>query len=173
MQLYFSKDLGKQQIYVLYGLGGAGKTQIALKFIEQSKSRFSSAFLIDTSSKETIDIGLKNIAFKKKIGETAEAAIQWLTSKHEEWLLLFDNADDPNIDMNKFLPRCNHGKIIITTRNPGLCVYAGENSHIDNMEEDDAVMLILKSAAVDNISKNRTTSTAIVKVSSLIVGMRT
>jgi GTPase SAR1 family protein len=36
MHQFFKQDLGKQHIYVLYGLGGAGKTQIALKFIEES-----------------------------------------------------------------------------------------------------------------------------------------
>ncbi len=36
MQQFFTLNLGKQQIYVLHGLGGVGKTQIALKFIQQS-----------------------------------------------------------------------------------------------------------------------------------------
>jgi hypothetical protein len=36
MHQYFDRDLGKQHIYVLYGLGGEGKTQIGLKFIEES-----------------------------------------------------------------------------------------------------------------------------------------
>jgi hypothetical protein len=36
MTHFFAEDIGKQHIYVLYGLGGAGKTQIALKFINDS-----------------------------------------------------------------------------------------------------------------------------------------
>jgi hypothetical protein len=39
MQDFFSDGTGGQKIYVLYGLGGAGKTQIALKFIKESASR--------------------------------------------------------------------------------------------------------------------------------------
>ncbi|KAJ7193069.1 hypothetical protein GGX14DRAFT_316620, partial [Mycena pura] len=77
-----------------------------------------------------------------------EAAMQWFTANKENWLLFFDSADEPSIDLNKFFPQCNHGNIIITTRNPGLCVYAGANTHVDNMEEDDAVVLLLKSAAL-------------------------
>ncbi|KAJ7812582.1 FabD lysophospholipase-like protein, partial [Mycena olivaceomarginata] len=34
MKDYFSKDIGKRHVYVLYGLGGSGKTQIALKFLD-------------------------------------------------------------------------------------------------------------------------------------------
>ena len=35
MHEFFVQDTRKQKIYVLYGLGGVGKTQIALKFIEE------------------------------------------------------------------------------------------------------------------------------------------
>jgi hypothetical protein len=36
MTQFFSQSIGNQQIYVLHGLGGAGKTQITLKFINKS-----------------------------------------------------------------------------------------------------------------------------------------
>jgi Cdc6-like AAA superfamily ATPase len=34
MAKYFSADPGQRHTYVLYGLGGSGKTQIALKFLD-------------------------------------------------------------------------------------------------------------------------------------------
>ncbi|KAJ7218543.1 hypothetical protein GGX14DRAFT_304298, partial [Mycena pura] len=87
---------------------------------------------------------------------TAKDALQWFTAQKHEWLLFFDNADEPNIDLNKFFPPCKHGNIIITTRNPGLCVYAGANTHVDNMEEEDAAVLLLKTAALEDVSRNTT-----------------
>jgi len=36
---YFDLDSESQRIFVLYGLGGAGKSQLAFKFIEESKSK--------------------------------------------------------------------------------------------------------------------------------------
>jgi hypothetical protein len=39
MNEFFTADKGKQNIYVLHGLGGAGKTQIALKFIKDHASQ--------------------------------------------------------------------------------------------------------------------------------------
>ncbi|KAJ7120329.1 acyl transferase/acyl hydrolase/lysophospholipase [Mycena epipterygia] len=39
MHQYFLQPTGKQHIYLLHGLGGAGKTQIALKFMEESASQ--------------------------------------------------------------------------------------------------------------------------------------
>ncbi|KAJ7719826.1 hypothetical protein B0H16DRAFT_1432633 [Mycena metata] len=140
-------DIGIQHTYVLYGLGGAGKTQIALKFIKESSSRFSDIFFIDTSTMATIDIGLKNIAVLKDFGDSPQDGLLWLTCKVDEWLLLFDNADDPSINLKHFIPQCNHGNIIITSRNPGLRVYAGSNSSlVSDMEKEDAVALLLKGA---------------------------
>ncbi|KAJ7734846.1 hypothetical protein B0H16DRAFT_1264964, partial [Mycena metata] len=72
-------------------------------------------------------------------------ALAWLQSKHGNWLLFFDNADDPTINLNEFFPLCNHGNIIITSRNPGLCVY-GEHSAVSDIEEVDAIALLLQSA---------------------------
>ena len=136
----------------------------SLQIIWLTTLRFSSTCLIDTSTIETIDTAFKDVAVKRKIGDTAKDAIQWFTAQKDEWLLLFDNADEPNIDLNKFFPQCKHGNIIITTRNPGLCVYAGANTHVSNMEEADAVVLLLKTAALEDISRNRVAATAIVKV---------
>ncbi|KAJ7480624.1 P-loop containing nucleoside triphosphate hydrolase protein [Mycena latifolia] len=158
----FTEDQGRQRIYVLYGLGGSGKTQIALKFIDESASKFSDIFLIDMSTPETTDTGLKSIAVTKKIGDSIQDALDWLRSKKNEWLLFFDNADDPKIDLHHFFPCCKHGNILITSRNPQLRGY-GSHSHVSDMEETDAVELLLRSAAQDLTPKNKDTATKIVK----------
>ncbi|KAJ7862708.1 hypothetical protein B0H13DRAFT_1638541, partial [Mycena leptocephala] len=71
-----------------------------------------------------------------------------LISQREEWMLLFDNADDPSIDLFHFFPRCTHGNIIITSRNPQLAVH-GPRSHsrVGDMDETDAIDLLLVSAS--------------------------
>ncbi|KAJ7736119.1 hypothetical protein B0H16DRAFT_1764389 [Mycena metata] len=162
---HFFSDTGIRHTYVLHGLGGAGKTQIALKFIEESSSHFSDIFFVDTSTMAMIDTGLKNIAVLKDFGDSPQEGLLWLTSKVEEWLLLFDNADDPSINLNDFIPQCNHGNIIITSRNPGLCVYAGSNSSlVSDMEEEDAVALLLKSALQEATSYTEPIAAEIVKL---------
>ncbi|KAJ7192497.1 P-loop containing nucleoside triphosphate hydrolase protein, partial [Mycena pura] len=157
--------------YVLYGLGGVGKTQIGLKFAELRATSFSSIFLIDASTVQTIDTGLKNIAVTvtRNLGKTAQDALQWLASKRENWLLFFDNADDPKLNLNDFFPCCGHGNIVITSRNPGLRVYAGAFTHVSDMEEVEAVELLLKGAAVqDPTPRNTSTAADIVKVLSCL-----
>ncbi|KAJ7703734.1 hypothetical protein B0H17DRAFT_857831, partial [Mycena rosella] len=80
------------------------------------------------------------------------------------WLLLFDNADDPRINLNNYFPQCRHGNILITFRNPGLCVYTDSYCTVSGMEEEDAVDLLIRSAVQDNTDHNRTTAGEIVKV---------
>ncbi|KAJ7121173.1 P-loop containing nucleoside triphosphate hydrolase protein [Mycena epipterygia] len=162
MHQYFTTT-GKQDIFLLHGLGGAGKTQIALKFISESTSNFTDIFFIDSSSVETIDTGLKNIAKIKAVGESSQDALQWLRSKQMEWLLFFDNADDPKINLNDYFPNCGHGNILITSRNPGLGVYASAHAPVSDMEEMDAINLLLRSAIQETTDHNRTTAGQIVK----------
>ncbi|KAJ7081514.1 hypothetical protein C8R44DRAFT_905347 [Mycena epipterygia] len=155
MHEYFMQTTGKQDIFLLHGLGGSGKTQIALKFIAESTSN---------SSVDTIDTGLKNIAKAKTVGESSQDALQWLQSKQEKWLLFFDNADDPKINLNDYFPQCNRGNIIITSRNPGLVVYASSHSLVSDMEEIDAVNLLLRSAGEEATDDNKTAAVQIVRV---------
>ena len=81
-----------------------------------------------------------------------------------------DNADDPSIDLNHSIPQCNHGNIISTSRNPRLCVYAGSHSLVSDMEEEDAVALLLKSAAQEVTIGTEQIATEIVKVRQLSLG---
>ncbi|KAJ7848221.1 hypothetical protein B0H13DRAFT_1645682, partial [Mycena leptocephala] len=127
-------------------------------------SSFTDIFFIDSSSIDTINKGLKILAQTKTVGESSKDALQFLRSKQEEWLLFFDNADDPKINLNTYFPQCDHGNILITSRNPGLCVYAGSHSTVSDMEETDAIDLLLRSAAQESTDHNRTTAGQIVKV---------
>ncbi|KAF8218037.1 hypothetical protein K438DRAFT_1796213 [Mycena galopus ATCC 62051] len=168
MKEYFSQDIGKRHIYVLHGLGGSGKTQIALKFLEMandhSSLRFTKVLFIDASSLETLDTAFKNIAISHKIGKTAEDASLWLISQIEEWMLLFDNADNTKINLHPFFPKCTHGNIIITSRNPQLVVH-GPKSHskVGDLGESDAIDLLLLSSAKEKTVETVKRASEIVK----------
>ncbi|KAJ6471998.1 P-loop containing nucleoside triphosphate hydrolase protein [Mycena sanguinolenta] len=161
MHQFFAQNTGKQKIYVLFGLGGAGKTQIALKFIEEWTS-FTDRLFVDASTTETIEMGLKNIASTKQAGNSVQDSLLWLIDNQEKWLLFFDNADDPGINLNKFFPKCNHDNIIITSRNPNLRVY-GAYSQVSDMDEDDAVELLLKSVQQEVLESKKSLALSIVK----------
>jgi hypothetical protein len=48
--------------------------------------------------------------------------LRWLVRPgNSQWLLIFDNYDDPDLfDINRFCPNNGHGSVIITTRLPDL-----------------------------------------------------
>ncbi|KAJ6533869.1 hypothetical protein DFH09DRAFT_1284320 [Mycena vulgaris] len=145
MDEYFSRAIGERHIYVLYGLGGSGKSQIDINPLgNHGHTIFTKQFFINASSLQTLDTAFKNIAISHKIGKTSEDASLWLISLIEEWMLFFDNADDPNIDLFQFFPRCTHGNIIITSRNRELAVHAPRSySRVADMDETDAIDLLL------------------------------
>ena len=41
-----SVEMGVQRRFVLYGIGGIGKTQVALKFVDKNRKRFVIGFLV-------------------------------------------------------------------------------------------------------------------------------
>ncbi|KAJ7260185.1 P-loop containing nucleoside triphosphate hydrolase protein [Mycena rebaudengoi] len=166
MHHYFAQDIGKRHVCLLHGLGGSGKTQIALKFLDECpNTRFTDVFFLDASTAETIRAGLKNIALTRSLGSDHEAASYWLASCRDEWLLFFDNADDPKLNLFNFLPQSSYGNILITSRNPQLRVYApGAHHRISDLEEEAAVQLLLASATEPATSENEVLAINIVKV---------
>ncbi|KAF8804460.1 hypothetical protein BYT27DRAFT_7193934 [Phlegmacium glaucopus] len=54
--------LMSRQLCLLWGLGGIGKTQICLKFIEEMSENFSHVFWVDASSQESMEMSLKGIS---------------------------------------------------------------------------------------------------------------
>ncbi|KAG6879103.1 hypothetical protein C0992_005186, partial [Termitomyces sp. T32_za158] len=111
---YFATDsISKEQKrYVLYGLGGAGKTQIVLQFLALWGS---------------------------------SAGLQLLLFKQQEWLLVFDNADDIMLNLQPFFPPCQHGNIIITTRNKECISHAPQhNDKIEELTEEASIDLLGK-----------------------------
>ena len=76
----------------------------------------------------------------------------WLTGLDTPWLLVIDNADDPTIDYSRFFPPGERGHILVTSRNSDCKIHATIGYYeFGNMEEEDAITLLLKAADHDGI----------------------
>ncbi|KNZ76408.1 Nephrocystin-3 [Termitomyces sp. J132] len=150
-----SLKFNHQKHFVLYGLGGAGKTQIALQFSHTFKNSFSLIYMIDASSQESIQQFLVQIAHNAQLPEATPATVLvWLCYQTTEWLIIFDNADDPDLDLWKFFPMCSHGNIIITSRNRACIKYAPENFYqVGEMLDEDSLSVLLKASLRCNLSE--------------------
>jgi hypothetical protein len=127
---------------------------------------------VDASNANTITAYLRNIALSKRVGESEEEALAWLSSQHKEWLLLFDCADDVKLNLRKYFPSCAHGNILITSRNRGTLVHApisDANCKVGNLTPDEARSLLLQLACLEEMpsAETRRLSTAIVEVCSI------
>jgi hypothetical protein len=117
----------------------------------------SHIFWVDASSLESINVTLKGIssipaAQASCLDGSAESALQWISGIQGEWLIVFDNADDlPPDVVAKFIPPGNRGNILITSRNRSMGrLIAFENViEINEMEEADAITLLLKASCLD------------------------
>ena len=83
---------------------------------------------------------------------SVESVLQWISCIQEKWLVVFDNADDPPPEVvARFFPPGNRGNILITSRNRSMGrIVSFENSiEINEMQESDAITLLLKSSCLD------------------------
>ncbi|KAF8347366.1 hypothetical protein F5887DRAFT_1281075 [Amanita rubescens] len=149
---HFCNPSKERKYFLLHGMGGIGKTQICLQFIHQNKNWFSDIFWIDASSEGTIDLRLKQITRAKNI--SAASALDWL-AEQDNWLMVFDSADGGYKIVEKFLPPGESGNILITSRNKDLMrITLKKNSmEILEMDEKEAISLLLKSATIEDDSK--------------------
>ena len=108
------------------GLGGIGKTQIAVEYTYRSRERkrYTHIIWINAASEEALLASFAELAellpaFSAK-GETDQrklvsAVKRWLEQCQERWLLIFDNADDVAL-VGGYLPLSGRGSILLTTR---------------------------------------------------------
>jgi hypothetical protein len=128
---------------------------------------FSDVFFIDASDVSTIETDLMSISQAKKLDKTVKAALTWLRGQHRSrWLILFNNADDPDLPLRDYLPQCGHANILITSRNPNLRDDLAPEAYqkISAMTLADAKQLLLKGLQVTPSVDAETAAEAIVKV---------
>lgn len=89
------------------------------------------------------------------MGKNHEAALHWLSNQDEDWLLIIDNADDPDLDLLEFFPQGANGHVLITTRNQD-CTFGNIGSTgFYGMEETEANELFLKVADITESTENQ------------------
>ena len=114
-------------------------------------------FWVDASSLENLEMSLRGIsnipaALDSSVDGSVESVLQWISYIQEEWLIVFDNADDPSPEeVARFFPSGNRGNILITSHNRSMGrIVSFENSiEIKEMEELDAVSLLLKASCLN------------------------
>lgn len=80
---------------------------------------------------------------------TESASKFWLSQLEEPWLLIIDNADNPDLGLTEFCPEGDRGHILITTRNPDFRSYGtAGNIELKGLKKQEALHLLLGRADV-------------------------
>ncbi|KAM0096299.1 hypothetical protein ACP6JD_000059 [Aspergillus fumigatus] len=118
---------------VLWGLGGYGKTRLASHYITMHKPFYDSILWIDSSSADSIHSCFAQVLsmIDRNVNEgqsAVEMVLEWLEQDLNPcWIIVFDGVDsrgDPNepdyIDIEKYIPSCDHGHVLMTTASSDL-----------------------------------------------------
>jgi hypothetical protein len=111
--------------------------------------RFWGVFCIDATSGGTAKQSFAKIGKTGGMEATQSAGKHWLYNHDEPWLLIINNADDPNLDLQDLFPEGDRGNILFSTRNPNFRVHATVGStEFKGLKEEEALTLLLRAADV-------------------------
>ena len=111
-------------------------------------------------------MSLRGIATQTSgISGSVESVLQWISHIQGEWLIVFDNADDVSPELvARFIPAGNRGNILITSRNRSMGRIIGFENLIEitEMEEADAITLLLRASNLDSLPEHEQAAKEIV-----------
>ena len=156
-----STTINPNNIQILCGLGGIGKTQVALEYAYRQSSDYQyliwveadNAALTDSTYHELIRLLGIPVRDADDMNEVREVARRWL-SNESGYLLIFDNADHPET-LKPFIPINPLGHILITSRdrNFDLLQIASTPMELKSFEpEESKSFLLARTRRVDNDS---------------------
>jgi hypothetical protein len=159
---------GSRKTVTLHGLGGIGKTQLAIFYAKRYRTYYSAIFWFNCKDRESIKQGFVNAARRihrdhpslsrlnmaiesQDIEKAVDIVKLWLEAVgNTNWLLIFDNYDSPALPTIKdpnafalqpFLPEAYQGAVLITTRLSQLQI--GHQIHVRKLTDMEESLAIL------------------------------
>ncbi|MDN5103742.1 tetratricopeptide repeat protein [Aliarcobacter butzleri] len=118
-----SKKLSIGQVAKFEGMGGLGKTQLAVEYVHKYKDTYPNGVLWLTMDQDideqlitlgkTHNLVNQNLDIKEQLD-----GIKYQLKSFENMLLIYDNTNEQKDIEQEFLPKSSTNKILITTRNP-------------------------------------------------------
>ena len=121
----FSAEDTAVPIQAFTGLGGVGKTQIALEYAYRHANEYDLIWWMRTEDEAGLAADYLDLAntLSLSVKTGAEQAVfvnvvrHWLENTTRKWLLIFDNAERPE-QLSELLPVRGTGQVLVTSRNP-------------------------------------------------------
>jgi tetratricopeptide (TPR) repeat protein len=108
--------------HTLQGLGGVGKTQLAIEYVHRFQSGYELIWWVHSDDEQSIRRSLASLARRLGLPEsndvtfTIDTLLDELRMGHpyHNWLLVYDGASEPR-DIRRYLPS-GPGKVLVTSR---------------------------------------------------------
>ena len=140
---------------VLHGLGGVGKSQLAVEYAHTHRDELTVVWTARADDQSVLAADLAALGVVTGAADPTEANIEiqlaaargWLAS-HPGWLVIVDNVDDPAVlpAVYRMLPGGRLGRVIVTSR---ISAWPGRYHRLEvtALDTDPAARLLLNSAA--------------------------
>lgn len=143
----------EQRNLVLGGIGGIGKTQLAIAYARRHRHAYSSVLWLNATSESTLKASWRLVMqglveageLEQLSDEQVLARAQgWLAATcNTQWLLIFDNHDEPEgYAIEAYYPQAGHGSIVVTTRLPELV--SGQQIRVQPLQKIEESLDILQ-----------------------------
>jgi tetratricopeptide (TPR) repeat protein len=161
--LHAGETTALSQPPAISGLGGIGKTQMAVEYAYRYRDSYQFVLWVQTNDHETLLTNFVALARLLNLPEkdareqqmVVHALKQWFET-HTDWLLIFDNADDLAM-VRDYIPERTKGHTLLTTRAQAMSGLA-RKIELDTMEPEEGTELLLRRASI--ISKDTTLESA-------------
>ncbi|KAI1479741.1 TPR-like protein [Daldinia eschscholtzii] len=156
----FSGPPSSTKSVALFGMGGVGKTQVALEYVYQNVDIYDVILWVAADNIITIGQTFREIALGLQLYQDSDeikdsaAAIwkvkNWLNNTSLHWLMILDNADDLQA-IKIAWPGSSHGSILLTTRDFDIANNpAARCLQVDPFDNTEGCMMLLKQIGLDS-----------------------
>ena len=147
-------------------MGGQGKSQVALEYCRRKKdSPYSAIFWVDATTESSVKGSFQSISeriraetdYLPNIDARVAFVLRMFTSWTVQWLMVFDNYDNPETFLNirDFIPQSERGAILFTSRHPDSnALVISRSNHffeLSGLEESAAVALLIQQSQTNEV----------------------